>query len=416
MHDVKKRKEVSRAQSFRVGNHLLARQWRNVAASCICALFATGCSIPTGPTPIMTANWMAPPSATAAAPAQASAPIPASAAPAVASGMGLLADKFNAAAAVSLNTPTDQSSAHTMLEAGFLLIYASCWDYFRSAGQKQHWIIVANDYVAAAGTLATSILALTHAGSAAVTATALVTSTFVAGTSIYTKDFLFAAENIDSVRTLTLNALVTHQNKVRTDPGALTGYTALVAIMDDQEICTIPQITTLVRQAITTAKPNGTDNNGNPLNSNGGTLNFTSVIDKSALTAISGFFSPIQPLADNQVVALFWYLFGSPNQQDKDGPICQQLATLPPNLGPVQAVKTGATAGCTYYSPWPQEALVKQLFNGLSPAAVATLQQATDKLKQGGGATTPTQSPQTPGNANGQNAVPSKHININVLQ
>jgi hypothetical protein len=109
---------------------------------------------------------------------------------------------------------------------------------------------------AAAGSLATSILALSHAGPVAISATALGTSTILAGTSIYTKEFLFASENIDSVRTLTMNALYVHQELFRakiTEP--LDIYDAVIALLDDQAICTLPHIATLVRSAIKNANP-----------------------------------------------------------------------------------------------------------------------------------------------------------------
>lgn len=109
---------------------------------------------------------------------------------------GKLAANFNTFAEAALADDGTSDDAKEMLRVGFALNVASCNDYFNSAGKTQRWVIVANDYVGAAGTLATSILALTHAGVAAVSATALGTSTILAGTSIYTKDFLFASENI----------------------------------------------------------------------------------------------------------------------------------------------------------------------------------------------------------------------------
>ncbi len=428
---------MSRAHIARTGTLLPLSGRLTIAAICVSALLVA-CGIPTGPKPIVTADWTPavlsaaaasdPPtnpgqpttpaavsaSATASAPATASAAEAAST-PLAVEGMGVLAARFNRMAAISLRNPKDGEAAADMLDAGFALIYASCWDYFRNAGQRQHWIIVANDYVTAAGTLATSILALTHAGPAAVTATALVTSTFVAGTSIYTKDFLFAAENIDSVRTLTLNAIVTHQSRVKTDPGALTGYSALVAIMDHQEICTIPQITTLVRKAIIVARPDATDKSGNQVSTIGSTLNLNSAVDKGALAAVSSVVSPAQALTDTQIVALYWYLFGNPVQQEKDGLLCQQLGTLPRNFGPVQAVNT-TPAGCTYSKPWPQETVVRQLFNNLSPAAIANINQAIAKLKQGRPATVELPDAHAPLNALGATTAPLKHINIDILK
>ncbi|MBB5411684.1 hypothetical protein HDG34_005645 [Paraburkholderia sp. HC6.4b] len=342
--------------------------------------------------------------------------------------MAIFAARFNRAARDALPAdgsvlPTDVESknAEAMLEAGFSLIYASCMDYFRSAGKRQQWIIVANDTVAVAGTLATSILALTHAGTAAVSATALGTSTFVAGTGVYTKDFLFAAENIDSVRTLTMNALVTHQNKVRKDRGVLTVNAALVALFDDQDICTIPEITSLVRQALQTARPRATDNAGNSIGQNpepgvnGQTPPIPGAKPTVTLSVSAADRNIVNQIVkrlgagsgDKQVVALYWLLQKQPTQQEVDGPICDALWGTPKRLGILDRGGDSANRKCTFHTDWPDKASVTQEFKALSAAAFGSLDDAVNKLKAAG--TTPETGGTTPG------AAPSKHINIGVF-
>lgn len=264
---------------------------------------------------------------------------------------GALAENFNNYSKKAFADGATNEDARKMLRSGFSLIVASCDDYFRSAGTTQRWVIVAGDYVAAAGTLATSILALTHAGAAAVSATALGTSAVLTATSIYTKDFLFASENMDSVRTLTMNAIHEHQKLVNaTVTGNLDANDAVTAIFDDQVICTLPHIATMVRSAIKNAKPrqsSSTETNDETGGGTGGTTPPTQAPaqlakdDASVTASLKKLIS--SDLSPAQTEALYWLLFMNPTQQEKDGPICAQMLTLPANNSPV--IKTKSSQG-----------------------------------------------------------------------
>jgi hypothetical protein len=101
-----------------------------------------------------------------------------------------------------------------MARDGFDVVRANCSDFFRSGGENQKWILFSRDVVGAAGTLTTGILALATAGTLPIAIAALTTSTLYAGLDIYTKNFLFGAENIDSVWTLVRKALNAHEEAV----------------------------------------------------------------------------------------------------------------------------------------------------------------------------------------------------------
>jgi hypothetical protein len=347
---------------------------------------------------------------------------------------GALADNFNNYSKKAFADDATNEDARKMLRSGFSLIVASCDDYFRSAGTTQRWVIVASDYVAAAGTLATSILALTHAGAAAVSATALGTSTVLAGASIYTKDFLFASENMDSVRTLTMNALHEHQKLVNaTVTDNLDANDAVTAILDDQVICTLPHIATMVRSAIKNAKPeqsSSTETDNQTGGSAGGTAGGPTPPTQAPAQLVKGdapvtaslkkLISP--DLSPAQTEALYWLLFMEPTQQEKDGPICAQMLTLPPNNSPV--IKTQSPQGkvtCTY-RPWSNQQSVKDLLDKLSPASrsalVQNIAQARAIAATGGAAGTPG-TPKTGGpigeKSGGSGHQPSTHINVDIL-
>jgi hypothetical protein len=78
---------------------------------------------------------------------------------------------------------------------------------------------------------------------------ALFGTAFNSGVDIYTKHFLFSAENIASVKNLTLKALSTHQDAVL-DQGNLSFQDAVMRLNDNQAICTPRSIALLAKQAI----------------------------------------------------------------------------------------------------------------------------------------------------------------------
>ncbi|WP_124618765.1 hypothetical protein [Burkholderia contaminans] len=329
-----------------------------------------------------------------------------------------------------------------MLESGFLLNYVSCKDYFSSAGTTQRWVIVANDFVAAAGTLATSVLALTHAGTAAVSATALGTSTFAAGATIYTKDFLFSAENIDSVRTLTIDAM--HQHQIAVPRDNLTAYTAMTAILDDQDMCSVPYIATLVRKAIQIGTPLAVAGTGRPITRSGparGALAASEpappapethadnppptladaqldAADMPVRSALDKLLNDHKQLGGKQIQGLYWLLYGNPTQQEKDGPICEALVHLPNKTSPVERHREADGKDvCQKYKPnWPQQEKVTNLLKTLTRKSTDIFDVNIAKYRAGERVTEANRSraKQDSGRGNTQQS-PSTHINVDVF-
>ena len=162
-----------------------------------------------------------------------------------------LSGKFVSYHRLSYANPANPDLAREMMTYGFSLNYANCSDFFESAGTTQKWLLTLRDSVGAAGTLATGVLALTGGNQASTAAVALSTSAGFAGLDIYTKNFLFAAENVSAVRTLITNALTVHRQAVEAQ-GPVTYESAILHLVDNQNICSPMKITALVRDAIKT--------------------------------------------------------------------------------------------------------------------------------------------------------------------
>lgn len=114
------------------------------------------------------------------------------------------------AAAEAAQTGADTTAFTSFRNAGFALVYANCNDFFWSMGKEQTKAHIVRDAVAPVVTLLTGIIALhdfnkhPDAKENLVQALAIGSAATLAGVGIYQSNFLFGAENIDSVRLLTL--------------------------------------------------------------------------------------------------------------------------------------------------------------------------------------------------------------------
>lgn len=189
-------------------------------------------------------------------------------APTDASSGGLVRLFFNSAN-TSYSSPADPTLARQMLSDGFALIYADCNEYFGVAGRTQQKLIFGRDLLGTFGTLVTGIIALAHASKDATAIAALVTATGYSVTDDISKDFLFAADNIDSIRELTLRAIQADQASVLAHNPVFNYNTVVLYIEDDQNYCTLRKIAELVKEAAKNA-PVGEAAAAPPANLTGG--------------------------------------------------------------------------------------------------------------------------------------------------
>ena len=165
--------------------------------------------------------------------------------------VGLFVDSY----VVSFAAPDDQAKALIMARRGYDLVHHYCEQFFDAGGENQKWLDLSKDIVAALGTLGTGISALAAPNSASTTAAiALGVATAYNGIDIYTRNFLFGAANIDSVRTVTLNALAAHRKATIDTPAPAsdpwTFGNAILQIEDHQALCQSAKIRALVLEAV----------------------------------------------------------------------------------------------------------------------------------------------------------------------
>jgi len=84
---------------------------------------------------------------------------------------------FFDAAKAAYASPEDSTAALRMVTNGFGLIYSNCNEYFRDAGKTQRILIFSRDLLGMIGTLATGVIAISHASKDATAIAALITTT-----------------------------------------------------------------------------------------------------------------------------------------------------------------------------------------------------------------------------------------------
>lgn len=277
-----------------------------------------------------------------------------------------LTGRFATSESASRQAQSDDLIAHQMLEDGFALIYANCDLFFTSAGQTQRWLMVTRDTVGAVGTLAASVMALHGASNNAVANVALATGLTFSGLDIYTKNFLFAAENIDAVRELTTHALNVHSDAVR-EQSPLTYASTSVHLLDNQNICTPASILALVRQAIKKGdvKPTVDLTYEQPL---------AARADESALAELGTLLNPPGTLSVDQAGAL-WWLYMTPTTAAQKKQIAGLLSDLPTTGNPFDTNQV-------YQAGWTKEAQVRQALSRFSPATKSAFASTIKKREE----------------------------------
>lgn len=264
--------------------------------------------------------------------------------------------KFVEAETASQATPEDTTKAALMLNRGFSLVKANCSSFFDSAGNTQRWIIFARDTVAAVGTLATAVMALHHAGGNAVANVAFATGATVTGLDLYTRNFLFAAENIDSVRDLVLRALDVHSAAVL-QIGSMPYGSVLTALMDNQNICAPTHINALAKEAIKKGNVVVMDGAGD------GPASITRLQDERVLKDLGVVLNLPGAVSTSQAGALWWLLRANSDQAERETKIAAGLVGLPADKEPFMR-PVGATP--TLKPFWPQQSEIEGLLERFS--------------------------------------------------
>ncbi|WP_152569465.1 MULTISPECIES: hypothetical protein [Sphingomonas] len=161
-----------------------------------------------------------------------------------------------------------EQKVHRVLDSGFALIQANCNEYFNQMGRNQRDTRVLRDLIAPVSAVVTGIIGLgafakQNNRTDVLTGFSLVTGAAASSLDIYDQRFLFGAENIGSVRTMTMTALSNHRRAVMDDAPTELVF-AINQLQDNEDLCTPPQILTLVRESIKNAAPK-TPEQANPI-------------------------------------------------------------------------------------------------------------------------------------------------------
>lgn len=150
-----------------------------------------------------------------------------------------------------------EESIRNMIRSGAMIIRGNCRRYFSEKGSGQQRSRVMRAGVAPVSAVLTGALGLINMGESEredlLQVLAIGSSAGAAGLDIYDQHFLFDADNIAGVETLTLGAIATHRD-LAIKQKELTFQDGIQHLMDIQAICAPAHILMLVRGSIESSK------------------------------------------------------------------------------------------------------------------------------------------------------------------
>ena len=153
-----------------------------------------------------------------------------------------------------------QAMIAQMMRSGFMYNYSFCSDYFRKMAIAQRNSKVMRRTLPALTTLITGGVGLldfaSHPGAKEkiVQGIALGSAFATSTLDIYDEQFLYGTDNIDSVEGMTLRAMDAHARQALGQQ-AVPFETAVMHLIDNQNICSPQSVLTLARSAIKAAVP-----------------------------------------------------------------------------------------------------------------------------------------------------------------
>ena len=167
-------------------------------------------------------------------------------------------------APVSSPTPTkpaDDAHVRPMLRSGMMYVRTYCNSYFRTMAVEQRKGAILRDTLAPLTAIITGLAGIRSLSLGSdvpeedvLTAVALISTASAATLDIYDEHLLFGADNIDSVRTLTMKSLETHKLAVLKQSG-YSFEDAIETLIEHQNICAPQSILAATRKAIKAGTP-----------------------------------------------------------------------------------------------------------------------------------------------------------------
>lgn len=260
-------------------------------------------------------------------------------------------------------TKEEDEASRRMLFAGFDLIRANCGDFFDQAGRNQGRTNLYRDIVVVSAGFLSSAIALNPGNTETQGALPILTTAAYSGIDAYNSNFLFAAENVGVVRTLTIRAVQVHQNEWWQEIGdqPLSYGRALDILVDNQSYCLPPKILQLVKGAINV----------------GNVQRVEPAAPKEPKFSVAGAKTLGEALSlpggvsEEQAAALYWLLFGDTTPADRAA-IAKRLE----GLGDAQPLD-----GDKLKEKWPRKA-VEDVFKALGADDRAGLNAAVTRLRR----------------------------------
>jgi hypothetical protein len=289
-------------------------------------------------------------------------------------------------------------------DAGFELVHARCVDFFRVMRLNQSKAHVVRDAVAPLQTLGLGLLALNDVASGTgvnddwTQVLQLGSSAVLAGVTVYERNFLFGADNIDAVRVLTEDALAEHRRVASSEPLAAGSaerrprkaesvYEARRRIRENQQICMPGNILSLAQAAIKAGKVKGTQDSkpGDDVRTLSGG------VDAGYAAAVAALVAELRPpfdaLSPDQVGALWAVLSGEGS--DLPQILFEKLLALG-DANPLEKVDgvDGAPASYRQSASWTADRLAtaRAALTKLSPAMIEGFRGTLAQLRIAAGA------------------------------
>jgi hypothetical protein len=268
------------------------------------------------------------------------------------------------------DTSGAQQAFATLAQVGMGVVRANCSTFFSKRGDNQQQINLARDVVALGGATATAISGVAGASALALSIIGVSTAALYGSIDTYTKNFLFGAENIEAVRTLTLKAVDEHATKVLGEPGEWSFDSAVGGIMDNQELCKPAAIAAAVRMAIRGGTVEAVGENEGARNQIDGTM-------RTLIAATVGF--PSTP--DDVLLATICWATGYRSMNANERAFIDRVLTNPPffngpanalawqNLAPVVATNCLRLSSTTRAMIEQKIAAMKAQANGSTPSS-----------------------------------------------
>ena len=264
----------------------------------------------------------------------------------------------------------EADAAREMLRTGFDLIDTVCTDFFAEAGRNQGRVNFSREIIVVGTGFVGSAMGLNPRNERSLVALPLLSSAAYGGIDAYNSAFLFGAENIDSVRDLTMKALAAQKaatlRDVEADDEVLTYTRALSLLRDYENVCMAPKILSLTQDAIKAGQVTAKGPSAPPELKPGEIL-----LSKESAKALGTALGLPGPVSEQQAAALFW-IYQLPELDLAQ--VTTWMSALPANAKPLTA--TGAIDPA-----WARKAAVEPLLAGLGDRDTARLTALVDKQK-----------------------------------